>query len=71
MSKPPGRVITALPFKTPVDIQVHYPSWSPDGRYLVYDSAGGIVIADVASGAEKIVSTSGAHPDWDPLDLGP
>ena len=74
-----GRVTAMLPFKAPLDGQVRTPSWSPDGRFLVYSSlryeTGGnyIVIADVATGTETIAcgplySTWG--PDWDPLDLG-
>jgi Tol biopolymer transport system component len=75
-----GRVTAELPFKTSKDAQHSSPSWSPDGRFLVYchdDVATTyryLVVADVATGTESTIvgpATRPSGPDWDPLDILP
>jgi TolB protein len=53
---------------------VGLPSWSPDGRRLVYREAGkarnGLSIVDVATGVSTVLSTGASHenfPAWSPL----
>jgi Tol biopolymer transport system component len=80
-----GRVTAVLPFKGSVNASLTSPSWSPDGRQIVYEHwqqtsepdgyAFGtyIVVADVETGAETVVRGPGnvGGPDWDPLDFIP
>jgi len=48
-----------------------FPSWSPDGKYIVYrfwtDKAGGLKIVDVASGESRVLTTAyDTLPFWSP-----
>jgi Tol biopolymer transport system component len=67
-----GRVVELTGGEQPSENQVHLgasekaaPSWAPDGRHLVFASAGAIRIADVESSRSVVVAyASPARYDW-------
>jgi Tol biopolymer transport system component len=72
-----GRVTRVQPIERPDNAWDITPSWSPDGRRLVFKHGQSgqpsqILILDLETGGRSIVASAGVNgPDWDPTDLLP
>ncbi len=54
----------AAPAMLPSTAGGRFPSWSPSGSQIAYQSGSGILLYDMTTHASQLLSQNGTHPNW-------